>query len=205
MRAMPRLFVAIDFPAPVREQLALICFGLKDARWTEKDQMHLTVRFIGEVEGSQFLDVRDALEDVVAPPFDLHLRGLGHFPPRGKPQVLWAGVAGSEALSVLHDRVEAAVVRAGRPPEGRKFHAHVTLARLKGTHTKHVAQYLGHNALFSAGPFPVEQFHLYSSVLSPKGALHRIEATYPLQTGGDGVDWGATGDPSLTAIKGERP
>jgi len=205
MRSMPRLFVAIDFPAPVREQLALICFGLKDARWNDKDQMHLTVRFIGEVEGSRFLDVRDALEDVSAPPFDLRLKGLGHFPPRGRPHVLWAGADGGEALGVLHDRVEAAVVRAGLAPEGRKFHAHVTLARLKGTHPRHVAAYLGHNALFATGSFPVERFHLYSSVLSPKGALHRIEATYPLRTGGDGVDWGATGDPSLAAMKGDRP
>jgi 2'-5' RNA ligase len=205
MRIMHRLFVAIDFPAPVREQLALICFGLKEARWMEKDQMHLTVRFIGEVEGSCFLDVRDALEDVRVAPFDLRLKGLGFFPPRGLPHVVWAGVERSEALVALHDKVEAALVRAGLPPEGRNFHAHVTLARVKGAHSKHVAAYLGHNALFSAGPFGVEAFHLYSSVLTPKGALHRIEASYPLRPPDDGTDWGATGDPSLSAMKGVRP
>jgi 2'-5' RNA ligase len=203
--AMPRLFVAIDFPPAVREQLALICFGLKDARWSDKDQMHLTLRFMGDVEGSQFLDVRDALEDVRVPPFDLRLRGLGHFPPRGKPQVLWAGVERTYPLVTLHDKVEAVVVRAGLPPEARNFHPHVTLARLKGTHTKHVASYLGHNALFAAGPFGVEAFHLYSSTLSPKGALHRIEATYPLLPPEAAVDWGTTGNTHLSAMKGDRP
>jgi RNA 2',3'-cyclic 3'-phosphodiesterase len=205
MPPMHRLFVAIDFPAPVREHLALMCFGLKEARWMEKDQMHLTVRFIGEVEGSRFLDVRDTLTDVRVAPFDLRLRGLGHFPPRGQPHVVWAGVEKSEPIVALHDKVEAAVLRAGLPPEGRNFHPHVTLARVKGAHPKHVAAYLGHNALFSAGPFGVDAFHLYSSVLTPKGALHRIEASYPLIPPGAEVDWGATGDPSLSATKGDRP
>jgi 2'-5' RNA ligase len=179
---MHRLFVAIDFPEPVRRELALLCFGLPDARWVPPEQLHLTVRFIGEVEGSVLLDVRDALGDVRAAPFDLRLRGMGHFPPRGRPSVLWAGVDGGDGLRVLHDRVEAAVTRAGLPPEARNFAPHVTMARLKGTHPRRVADYLTEHALFSVGPFAVESFHLYSSVLGPKGAAHTLEASYPLGT-----------------------
>jgi len=177
---MHRLFVAIDFPDRVREQLALLCFGLPDARWTPTEQLHLTVRFIGEVEGSRMLDVREALEAVRVAPFDMRLRGLGHFPPRGRPHVLWAGVEKNGPLAALHDKVEAAVVRTGLPPEGRNFAPHVTLARLKGTPPRRVADYLTDHALFSAGPFPVSDFHLYSSVLTPKGAVHTREASYPL-------------------------
>jgi len=177
---MHRLFVAIDFPEAVRQQLALLCFGLPDARWVPPEQLHLTVRFIGEVEGSVLLDVRDALDDVRAAPFDMRLKGMGHFPPRGRPTVLWAGVDGGAGLVALHGKVDAAVGRAGLPPEGRNFAPHVTLARLKGTHPRRVADYLMEHALFLAGPFPVEAFHLYSSVLGPKGALHTREASYPL-------------------------
>lgn len=179
---MHRLFVAIDFPEAVRQQLALLCFGLPDARWTPAAQLHLTVRFIGEVEGGRFLDVRDALGEVSAPPFDMRLKGLGHFPPRGRPHVLWAGVEKNGPLTALHDRIERTVVRAGLPPEGRNFMPHVTLARLKGTPPRRVADYLTDHALFQAGPFPVEAFHLYSSLLTPKGAVHTLEASYPLGT-----------------------
>jgi 2'-5' RNA ligase len=178
---MPRLFVAIDFPDPVREHLALVCFGLPDARWVPREQLHLTLRFIGDVEGSRFLDVRDELLNVRSAPFDLRLRGLGHFPPRGRPHVLWAGIEKSPALEALHGRVESVLVRAGLPPEARNFAPHVTLARLKGTPARRVADYLTEHALFAAGPFPVTEFRLYSSLLSPKGAAHTLEASYPLR------------------------
>jgi 2'-5' RNA ligase len=177
---MPRLFVAIDFPDPVREHLALLCFGLPDARWVPREQLHLTLRFIGDVEGSRFLDMREALHAVRFSPFEMRLKGLGHFPPRGKPHVLWAGVEKNGPLEALHGKVEGVVVRSGLPPEARNFAPHVTLARLKGTPPRRVADYLTEHALFTAGPFPVDSFHLYSSVLTPKGAHHTLEASYPL-------------------------
>lgn len=179
---MHRLFVAIDFPSAVRAQLAMLCSGLPHARWVPEEQMHLTLRFVGEVEGGAFLDIREGLGAVQAPAFEMALKGIGHFPPRGRPTVLWAGVRDEGGLLRLQSRVEKAVMSAGLPPETRNFSPHVTLARLKGTPPRRVADYLGHHALFSAGPFPVEAFHLYSSVLTPKGALHRIEASYPLDS-----------------------
>ena len=86
-----RLFIAIDPPQEVREQLAALCCGLPDARWTPVEQLHLTLCFIGEVSGDHFLDIREALAELHVPPFPLQLRGVGFFPPRGLPRVVWAG------------------------------------------------------------------------------------------------------------------
>lgn len=181
---MHRLFIAIDFPEPVRAALALLQNGLPDARWAPPEQLHLTVRFVGEVEGSVFADLQDALTAVRCDPFEMALSGMGHFPPRGQPRVLWAGVTAHEALATLRRKVEAALATAGIGPEGRKFAPHVTLARLKGTPLRRVAEYLAHHAGFASAPFTVEAFHLYSSILSNAGAKHRLEASYPLAAPG---------------------
>ncbi len=178
---MYRLFVAIDFPDHVRARLAGLAHGLPGARWVPEDQYHLTLRFIGEVDGAVFRDIAAALETVTAPPFSLELKGMGCFPPRRQPRVLWVGVEADETLHLLQRRIEAALVRVGVPPEGRKFAPHVTLARLR---TPVPRQRLGHflagNNLFAAGPIQVDSFLLYSSFLTPKGAFHQVEAEYRL-------------------------
>lgn len=177
---MHRLFIAIDFPEPVRAMLALLQSGLPDARWVPEEQVHLTVRFVGEVEGSVFTDIREALATVQTAPFEMAISGTGHFPPRGKPTVLWVGVTAHEPLARLRHQVEEALATAGIGPEGRKFAPHITLARLRGTPVRRVADYLAHHAGFVTEPFTVETFHLYSSILSAGGAKHRLECSYPL-------------------------
>ena len=118
---MIRLFVSLEVPAEIRERLGLLCCDVPGARWSDPEQLHLTVRFIGEVEEHVFAEIRDGLSSVRADPFDLVLSGVGHFPPRGQPRVLWAGLERSEALEILHQRIDRAVVRAGDAPVGRKF------------------------------------------------------------------------------------
>src|SRR5262249_12128460 len=139
-----------------------------------------TVRFIGEVDGAVFRDIVSELDQVRAPGFDLTLKSVGHFPPRGEPHVLWVGVEKNAWLVGLRDRVESAVVRAGVAPEGRRFSPHVTLARLKGTPERAVGSYLATHGLVRFGPIPVRDFHLFSSSLSSKRAAHRHEASFPL-------------------------
>ncbi|HZR82157.1 MAG TPA: RNA 2',3'-cyclic phosphodiesterase [Candidatus Binatia bacterium] len=177
---MIRLFVSIELPDDVKEALRRVCCDVPGARWLEPDEMHLTLRFIGEVDGLVFHDIADALDDVRGEPFPLEVRGVGHFPPRGEPHVLWAGIEKSDALVDLRNRVEAAVVRAGVAPEGRKFSPHLTLARLKATPQRAVGSFLAMNGLLRCDPFTVRDFHLYSSQLSAKRAVHRCEASYPL-------------------------
>ncbi len=175
-----RLFVAIDLPESVKERLALLCCGLPGARWVDPDQIHLTLRFIGEVDGGLFRDIRDVLATTEGECFSLQLSGIGFFPPRGKPRVIWAGLQRNESLLKLRNRMESRLVDLGLEPEGRKFSPHITLARLKNTPTIKIVRFLEAHSQFRSNPFIVENFHLYSSILGRKGAVHRIEVSYPL-------------------------
>jgi len=182
-----RLFVAIDPSAEIRDQLSALCCGLPDARWTPPEQFHLTLCFIGEVDGSSFLDIREALAEITFPAFSLRLQSVGFFPPRGQPRVVWAGVEKSEPLVALQRKIATRLFNLGFEPESRKFSPHITLARLQQTSAAKVGKYLAINGLFAVAPFPVDCFSLYSSVLGRKGATHRVEQTYPLQQGALGV------------------
>jgi len=183
-----RLFVAIDLPADVKEQLRPLCGGLPGARWVDGGQLHLTLRFVGEVDGGVRREIEDALAEVQAASFTLALQGVGHFPPRGQPRVVWVGVEKSDPLNHLHGRVETALAAAGVDRDGRKFSPHITLARLTATPATRVGRYLEEFGLFRTEPFPVGEFTLYSSTLTRHGAVHTPEAVYPLgkkTTGGD--------------------
>jgi 2'-5' RNA ligase len=124
-----RLFVAIELPQPIKDRLVALCSGLHGAKWAEPKQMHLTLRFVGDVDGPQASDIADALGQVFSPRFEIELAGLGDFSSRGRPNVLWVGVRPNAALTALQAKVESAVRRAGLALEGRRFHPHVTLAR----------------------------------------------------------------------------
>jgi len=178
---MYRLFIAIDLPQEIKKELARICFGLPGARWVPEEQLHLTLRFIGAVEGGIFRDIKEVLAAVRAEAFSLRLAGLGHFPPRRSPKVLWVGIERNERLVSLRKKVEAVLLRAGLQPDRRKFSAHITLARLKNTPLVKVVDFMAVNGLFESLPFAVTDFFLYSSVLTPKGAIHRIEEAYLLE------------------------
>jgi 2'-5' RNA ligase len=178
---MPRLFVAADLPDDAKDRLAAMSYGLPGAAWVPPEQMHLTLRFLGEVDPDQAQMVQEALGGVRSPSFRLTLRGVGHFPKRGDPEVLWAGVAGNEDLIRLRNRIESLLVRRGLEPEARKFHPHVTLARVKDARAPWIGQYLIENSLFAIHEIPVQAFHLYSSRLTPSGAIHQLEASFPLE------------------------
>ena len=177
---MHRLFVALDFPERIKERLSSICCGLPGARWVTPEHMHLTIRFIGEVDSSVFRDVREALADVRCSPFSLRLEGVGFFPPRGKPRVVWVGIEKSDQLLQLRNRVETVLVKTGLEPEGRKYAPHVTLARLNNSPSSKVADFLSRSSFFRTDEFRNTAFMLYSSVLNSKGAKHYIEEVYQL-------------------------
>ena len=177
---MVRLFIAIDLPATVKHRLGGLRAGVPGAKWVGDEQLHLTLRFIGEVDNEVFADVAEALATVSVAPFPLRLSGVGHFPPRGAPKVLWAGVQDGESAARLHRKIEARLRDLGLPPDRRKFSPHVTIARLKATPIGGVRDFLAINRLFASEGFPVSDFHLYSSRLGSGGAIHRIEASYPL-------------------------
>ncbi len=175
-----RLFIALNLPESVREPLTRICCGLPGARWVNPEQLHLTLRFIGEVDGGVFQDIREGLAEIAGKPFMLQLDGVGFFPPRGKPRVVWVGLRQSKELLQLRNRLESCLVSLGLEPERRKFAPHITLARLKNTPAAKVGRFLENHSLFLSVPFPVDDFFLYSSQLGRNRAIHRIEARYPL-------------------------
>ena len=177
---MIRLFVGFPLPASVRHQVALLASGLPGARWSDSENYHLTLRFIGEVDEGTAEDIDTALLKIDVESFDVTLSGIGYF---GKPKAaraLWVGVAPSEPLLRLRAKIETALQRIGLPAEERKFTPHVTLAKLKGTPVPRLETYVAANALFMAGPFTVSEFTLYSSFLSSSGAIHTPEAAYAL-------------------------
>jgi 2'-5' RNA ligase len=180
---MYRLFVALELPETVRVSLAALGHGVRGARWVGVDQFHLTLRFIGEVDGVTFDDVAAALAEIEAPSFMVTISGVGHFPPSGRPRQLWAGAAKDPALMALQRAIESRVVAGGLEPEGRKFMPHVTLARLREARLSRVAEFLSAHGLFACAPFPVGSFNLYSSRLGNERSVYRIEAQYPLHQG----------------------
>ncbi|MFO7760491.1 MAG: RNA 2',3'-cyclic phosphodiesterase [Thermodesulfobacteriota bacterium] len=177
---MYRLFVALDLPEDIRKELSLICYGLPGAKWVKEEQIHITLKFIGEVDGGLFRDIREELDGIKGEPFSLRIKGTGCFPPGKKPHVLWAGLEKSEELNQLKARVDNRLKGLGIEPEKRKFSPHITLARLFRAPVKRVSQFLAGHSFFTLPAFKVKEFHLYSSMLNSGGAIHRIQATYPL-------------------------
>ena len=178
---MFRLFVAIDLPELVKEKIAgIVTWELTGARRVPIEQLHLTLRFIGDVDAEMFRNIKDALNGNLAAPFPIALKEVGHFPPGKHPRVLWIGVDESEPLRELQKKVELALVGVGVEAEKRGFSPHITIARLKETPPAKVALLEEGNRLFSAGPFTVEEFLLYSSTLTREGAIHTKEAVYRL-------------------------
>ena len=180
---MIRLFVAIELPADLRRRMASLGVGIGRARWVAEDNLHLTLRFIGEVQDDHLDDIATALGQVRFRPFPVTVRGAGHFGSGRRVRSLWLGVEKSAELAALRDRVESALVRIGIAPEGRKFHPHVTVARLNNGAPHEVRGWLAANTMFAAVPFAVPRLVLYSSFLGSAGAIHTAEATFPL--GGD--------------------
>jgi 2'-5' RNA ligase len=177
---MIRLFVALALPQGVAESLLLLQGGVPGARWCEREQLHLTLRFIGEVDGRDAAAIDDALASFRAPQFTLELKGMGEFGGKN-PRSLWTGVRDVCAVEHLQRKIESALQRAGLPAEERKFVPHVTLARLRGSPRDRVITFLSGHALYASPPFAVNAFILYSSQLTPNGSLYRAERSYALE------------------------
>jgi 2'-5' RNA ligase len=176
---MIRLFTAIEIPESVRLRLSLVQGGVPGARWTPVDNLHLTLRFIGEVDEPTASDIDGVLCELSIPAFPLTLKGVGHFGSK-EGRALWAGVAPNAVLQRLVAKIESALQRMGRPAETRKYTPHVTLARLKDAPLPKIHEFLAAHNLFDSGPFTVGGFVLFSSHQTPRGSLYRAERTYPL-------------------------
>ena len=177
---MTRLFVGIEMPDWVSEELGRLSGGIPGARWVSSENHHLTLRFIGDVDGFQYDQIESALSGLVGESFTLSVQGIGHFPPRGEAKILWAGVEDNEFLHRLQRRVERTIVRLKHRPDSRKWHPHVTLARLGGGGGHRVQSFLQTHSMLKLEPFLVTSFQLYESHLHPSGSRYEVLNSYPL-------------------------
>ncbi len=178
---MIRLFIAVPLPEKIRSSLHAMGRSLPGARPVPPEQIHITLRFIGEVEGSIFRDIKENLSTILAPAFSLVIQGVGHFPPRGKPRVIWAGLHPTDNLRILKRKIDSNLQQCGIAVEKRKFSPHVSLARLKTCPIKRVTEFLAGNSFLTSEELQITSFNLYSSKLVQKGAIHTLEQNYPLQ------------------------
>ncbi len=180
---MVRLFVAVELPAAIRQRLAGLVWPIAGARWVAMENLHLTLRFIGEVDEGCAADIDGELARIEFDAFSFDLAGAGHFGSGNGARALWAGVAACQALLGLQAKIERAVVRAGAAPERRKFHPHVTLARLRRGGGARVEQFVVEHGGLAMGPIEVASFALISSRLGRGGADYTAEVRYPLNGG----------------------
>lgn len=175
-----RLFVAIAVPDEARAILSRFACGLPGARWVLPESLHLTLRFVGEIDRRQAEDLDAALSGIRAPAFTLAFDRLGTFGKDRTLHALWLGVVANAPLDHLRDKVESATVRSGFPAERRKFKPHVTLARLKNTPLDRLSEYLELHGGVAVPSFEVEAFTLFRSHLGDEGARYEALADYPL-------------------------
>jgi 2'-5' RNA ligase len=176
---MHRLFVAIRPPEPIRDLLIDAMDDSADFRWQDDGQLHVTLRFVGEVDRPLADDLADALGRIRSEPFQLRISGVGRFEQRSSG-ALWAAVEPKEPVAALAAKVERVCQQIGLEPERRAFHPHITLARWKGRRTREVQSFLERRRALASGPFDVNRFILFESCLSRHGAHYEEVADYPL-------------------------
>jgi 2'-5' RNA ligase len=176
---MARLFIAIDLPDDVKKEISAIRSDLPGARWVSEHQLHLTLRFVGDTDDALLGNLKEQLGAIDFPSFSMSLEGVGYFPGRGVPRILWAGLAAPPPLIALQWAIEQACVAAGTLPDERHFSPHITIARLREPASAAVSAFARMNAGFRSRPFESTAFHLYASTLNTNGAVHTILKTYP--------------------------
>jgi 2'-5' RNA ligase len=177
-----RLFVALLASEPARSELAALAEGLARARWTPPEQLHLTLRFIGDVSEADLRRVREALAAVRVAPFPLGVEGVGRFPPRGQPGVVWAGAGTVHPFLLrLRQQVDDRLLASGVPFELTPFVPHFTIGRVRESSPAAVEQWLRRHRDFAGPIWRAEAFHLMAGTPGPAGAAHRILETFPLR------------------------
>lgn len=176
---MHRLFIAIRPPEHIRDLLIKAMGDSPDFRWQEDAQLHLTLRFIGEVERPLANDLADALGRIRAAGFRIRIGGVGRFAQRSGG-ALWAALQPKATVAALAAKLERVCQQLGLEPERRAFHPHITLARWKGHQSREVEEFLTRTRGLASEPFAIDRFILFESRLSRHGAYYEEMASYPL-------------------------
>lgn len=178
---MERVFFGIEPPEETMEALCGLCHGVPNARWLDPQNYHITLLFLGEQRETEIEKLVSALHWFEFSEFEVELQSVGYFPAEGRPNVLYAGVENWSELKELNQSLRALVhSKTSIQCERRKLHPHLTLARLKKSPFNRVLQWVQFHSCFSTDGFPVQEFHLYRSLLGPKGAQYEKILTVPL-------------------------
>lgn len=176
-----RLFIAIPLPDSVKTTLDELRKPIENVRWQPSHQFHITLKFLGETQDEQLQQLRAELQAVDQSAFNVTIQGLGTFPEKGNPRVIWAGVKKTERLEQLQESVENACVKAGFKKELRSFTPHITLGKVKGAITQEISLFLGSYANWGREEFLVDQFAVYASYILSSGARHEVIQNYFLR------------------------
>lgn len=176
-----RLFLGVRLPEEIKSDLGTLCQGLKDVRWVNSANFHLTLNFLGELTPGEAEDLDTLLMQLRHPVFDLFLSGVGVFESKNQTRVIWAGVEGArDALSHLQHKTTQMISDAGLQPEHRKFKPHVTLSYTHGVPSDRVGPYLSDHEQFKTAAFTVTHLTLFRSYLGKGGAHYEPLQVYPL-------------------------
>lgn len=175
---MMRLFVGVELPKAVRHALLGVMGGVDGARWQTAEQMHLTLRFIGETSETAAHDIDVALQGVRVDPCQVAVKSVGVFGTGKRPRIIWAGLDPEAPLAILHQRIEAALIRTGLQPDRRKYAPHITLARLKNRAAR-LDRFVVDHADLSTDPWDITQITMFRSHLARNGAIYEPLAHYP--------------------------
>lgn len=180
------LFVALEIPQNVGLELESLKGGVPGAVWISRENYHLTLAYIGDVDANLAADIDVVLAGIARPAFTMKLEGVGVFGGK-RPRALWAGISTQPLLTDLQAEIAWNLTRVGARIDARKFSPHVTLARLRNPELPRVAAYLSENGGYSSQEFDVSRFVLMSSRPSKGGGPYVTEQTYALQ--GLSHDW----------------
>ncbi|WP_417519146.1 RNA 2',3'-cyclic phosphodiesterase [Minwuia sp.] len=173
-----RLFVGIPLPEDVTQRLSMLAGGIPGARWVAPDNYHITLRFLGETDGGQAEDLIGDLSRLRVAPVPIRIDGLGLFGERRRQRMLYADVVADPGLSHLNQKIEQIAQRAGYAPERRRFHPHITLARMRNPDRNRLDRYLIENASLFLPPFAADGFTLFESFLGSEGAIYEPIAEF---------------------------
>lgn len=180
---MIRLFIGVKIPTHIQRQLSTIYGGLPSAKWIEPDMLHLTVKFIGEIDEIVYEDIAELLDDIKTEPFEIKFKGVDFFSVKKTAHTIWVKPSGNlEPLKRLKQKIDVKLRdELGLPIEDRKFTPHVTIARLKKANMSKVGNYMEWYNLFETSSFTVNEFYTFHSNLLKSGAVYTSMDQYALK------------------------
>lgn len=177
---MIRLFVGVDLPRSLKEYLSFFSHGPEGVNWVPMENLHLTLRFIGETDTSNYRQIRGCLHEITYSKFDMEIDRLGHFGSEKHPKSFWAGVKESFSLLELQQLIEERLAELSIRPAEHKFYPHITIGRVKGKKASSSINFLTRPLDFAPFVFTVNSFQLFSSKLTPTGSIYTVEEDYGL-------------------------